>query len=848
MKIPAFILILVFMIPISYSHTAKRNSFSIFKSQFQQVPPKRKTWLPFSRKFLDSLFLSGQFRNIFRDNTYQKIDKQISISENLAEREFFEAALEELKKGDKSLILLYKTLRSKFLWPKTIPSLQYIPTKNVEKFFTYRLQEIRILLLKEYIAFRAGINKKSRLRSIKKAQTIAETIYSNFEDKKELKTMMRYLKHLISELQDNRLNSLIWLNDVSFPAGIENNWWGSLWLRRAVVNFRNDGFFYEAVDFQNYLYKKHNSLQSNLGRAKTLILAGDYKKAENLLIQKLLQKDPQNISLWWEMYSSQKLYLHLLLFSNQFENASIQYKLALKEIFNQLKRNNLQLYEKQKLKEAYTEIGYEYIVARLASDEERAKIIENVNQFPNLTEIQKQKFRFGLKKYQGGKKSKLEYIKKMNGKLFSSITRNRFESVFAQDEIKSQGSDVSLEKITASFILNPFWTKLRYGINIDESFDSIYFNTVRNIFKNTHDRSLFVKKIELLKTMDRVRKLSPENSIHWSHLARQMHSVFIRNNLFHEECALNIDPVPPSSFPDVTMHYHNGHLLFHKQINREVEYHEVKVNEKEFMETLNLLYLKNLKSTKEYRLAVAKLTAMLKKKNPLTNSQGRILLWTNYSINHFPFQDAFSSLSGNALKIVHYIPKSISSQPEIDPLNKKLLALGSSESSFLFGLGKYSDEIDDIVDLFDTNETERSISNMPSILANSKNFHLHIAASFNSSPWRFQFRESSSLDFDFKNFTKSLQTVSISDQKKEEMSTPEWEEFLAALSNKQIRYLFVASAGIPLDYRSSFFYDFYSRTKNEKISNAWFSAISRSEKSFSGDLWPGYVQMYATEK
>lgn len=189
-----------------------------------------------------------------------------------------------------------------------------------------------------------------------------------------------------------------------------------------------------------------------------------------------------------------------------------------------------------------------------------------------------------------------------------------------------------------------------------------------------------------------------------------------------------------------------------------------------------------------------------------------------------------------------------------------LLAVGRENSSFLLPFSSPTDEIDDIETIFGRKSIIRNgetvIRRLISAASSETGNILHIGGGIGSDS------NGSVLEWADSDEMPSLRGirympgmthVSISGQNVSDLLLKEsevWNLFLQFLQKKGVRTVISTLAPPELEIRQSFFFDFYYRLEHRRHSpaKAYFAAIKRSKKRFSGSIAPYLLVFYENSR
>ncbi|MCB1199128.1 MAG: hypothetical protein KDK41_00680 [Leptospiraceae bacterium] len=854
-----------------FTDHSKRTLFGILKIvvlvflttglvAFSEPEPGRRTtdtWLPFSQKFLDNLFLGSRFRSFFGTNTYEKADRAISLAENLFEREFIFEAYSELEQAERQLEIVYATLRGEQNWPRLIPSYEFIPPDKSSEFLNFRVQQIRTMLLRQYFEFRQNTGEEAEL--FKRALQLFVTLKAGYPSRIP-PSLDRFFNVLTQYYQSRKNSTSLWLEAAQYPGAIPDDWWGSLWLRQLLQIYLQEGEFSLVLSHLSLAEKRHPSLLSNAGRARIYIITGNYTTAEGILLQKMLQLDPKDNSAWRENLQTRKMYIRLLLLKKEFEKAALQYRLTLNDLKNLISSPQLSGNELRVFNLILHRLSLEFLFSNLADESEKRQILEEINSVVNLPVTMKTHLAFYQRqKVSSGNSDELTELDKTILALQNKMPEPNYRRFNFQNYVFSfahalENDKKNLDLADAYLAINAipeFWLQLHTGFSFPQTIKETAHKRLIELLQNpATSKQEFFNLREAIRFSRRMKNLEAENAVLWSSQSKKFRSAFIRSFVFFERDV----NVPEIKFEKTGIFEHDflsfvtdqDRIVYRIHAGKTQKTGTLAISADQRIDLFHSIYSEELyKEAELLQKRLAQVVAVFANAGLDLNSiqTERLYLQTDAELNFLPWEAILNVV--RPIQIIRYLPGSVKS---MSALPGSLLGLGTARSGMFFGLGRAGDELDDISTVFREASIERNTDKMSQKIADSAQSHLHLTGQFTANKtWRIQFAGSSQIELQaFFNFQRN-KSMTISSQTQNVQQYSEWEEYLWALGEHDLQQLYILNGVAGPDYRSSFLYDFYSRAMKGNMIDAWFAAQERSEKSFSGELWHRFIEIYAAE-
>jgi len=220
-------------------------------------------------------------------------------------------------------------------------------------------------------------------------------------------------------------------------------------------------------------------------------------------------------------------------------------------------------------------------------------------------------------------------------------------------------------------------------------------------------------------------------------------------------------------------------------------------------------------------------------------------------LNHDIF---FQNLSCQIGQCIEAAPK-INASNEISEKKHFLIGFGSKSGNLIFNRSS-SDEISDIETLFEYKEIILNTSDLSRTLFNTidkaGNIIIHIAGEIIPTPKNIFINlgnDEEQLDLNDLFYIKKIPILVFSKQHIDlfnDTKNISWEKAMQTFDQKQTQLLLTSLTLSPVEFRQSFFYDFYYKLENKNMmaKDAFYSSIERTEKGFTKTYWPYIMVLY----
>ena len=192
---------------------------------------------------------------------------------------------------------------------------------------------------------------------------------------------------------------------------------------------------------------------------------------------------------------------------------------------------------------------------------------------------------------------------------------------------------------------------------------------------------------------------------------------------------------------------------------------------------------------------------------------------------------------------------------EISEKKHFLIGFGSKSGNLIFSRSS-SDEISDIETLFENKEVILNTSDLSRTLFNTidkaGNIIIHIAGEIIPTPKTIFINLGNNEEqFDLNDlfYIKKIPILVFSKQHIDlfnDTKNISWEKVMQTFDQKQTQFLLTSLTLSPVEFRQSFFYDFYYKLENKNMitKDAFYSSIERTEKGFTKTYWPYIMVLY----